>query len=75
MYLWNGLFIKVGLSHCKKNVFICFIESCLKMMKNAFYLMLKALFILEILILKFMQYIYCPICLEVKLTRQWNLVS
>ena len=34
----------------QKNVFICFIESRLKRMRNAFYLMLKALFILEIFV-------------------------
>ena len=38
---------KVGLSLFKKNV-ICLIESPLKMMKNAFYLILKALFVLKI---------------------------
>ena len=32
----------------KKIIFICFIESPLKMMKNAFYLILKALFVLKI---------------------------
>ena len=40
--------IKVGLSPSKKNCFICFNESPLKMMKNAFYFILKALFILKI---------------------------
>ena len=40
--------IKVTLSPFKKNVFISFNESLLKMMKNAFYLMLKDLFVLEI---------------------------
>ena len=39
--------IKVTLSPLKK-VFISFNESLLKMMKNAFYLMLKDLFVLEI---------------------------
>ena len=33
----------------KKFCFICFIESPLQMMKNAFYFILKALFILEVL--------------------------
>ena len=33
----------------KKKCVICFIESPLKMMKNAFYSILKALFILKIL--------------------------
>ena len=32
----------------KKNYFVCFDESPLKMMKNAFYLILKALFVLKI---------------------------
>ena len=38
--------IKVGFSPSKKNRVICFIESPLKMVKNAFYLILKALFVL-----------------------------
>ena len=37
--------VKVGLSPSKKNCFVCFIESPLKMMKNAFYFSLKALFV------------------------------
>ena len=40
--------IKVRLSPSKKNCAICFIESPLKMMKNAFYFILKAPFILKI---------------------------
>ena len=40
--------LKVGLSPSKKNCVICFIESPLKMMKNAFYFILKALFVLKI---------------------------
>ena len=39
---------KVGLSPSKKNCFICLIEIPLKMMKNAFYFILKALFVLKI---------------------------
>ena len=39
---------KVGLSPFKKNCIICFIESSLKVMKNAFYFILKALFVLKI---------------------------
>ena len=41
--------LKVGLSPSKKICVIYFIEGPLKMMKNAFYLILKALFILKIL--------------------------
>ena len=41
-------FIKVGLSPLKKDCVICLIESPLKMMKNAFYFILKALFDLKI---------------------------
>ena len=41
--------IKVVLSPSKKFVFINFSESPLKMMKNAFYFMLKALFTFEII--------------------------
>ena len=43
--------IKVGFSPSKKYIVICFIESALKMMKkNAFYFILKALFVLKIFI-------------------------
>ena len=41
-------FFKVGLSPSKKICFVFFDESPLKMMKNAFYLILKALFVLKI---------------------------
>ena len=40
--------LKVGLSPSKKVAFIFFNKSSLKMMKNAFYFMLKALFVLVI---------------------------
>ena len=40
--------VKVGLSPAEKICFICFNKNPLKMMKNAFYFMLKALFILKI---------------------------
>ena len=40
--------IQVGLSPSKKNCFIWFSESTLKIMKNTFYLILKALFVLKI---------------------------
>ena len=40
--------IKVGLPTFEKVAFICFNESPLEMMENAFYLMLKALFVFEI---------------------------
>ena len=40
--------IKVGLSPSKKICVICLIESPLKMMKNAFYFILKSLFVLKI---------------------------
>ena len=40
--------IKIGLLSSKKNCVICFIESPLKMMENAFYFILKALFPLKI---------------------------
>ena len=44
----NFLSLKVELSPSKKNRLICFNESPLKMMKNAFYFILKALFVLKI---------------------------
>ena len=40
--------LKVGLSPSKKMCVICLIESPLKMMKNAFYFILKVLFVLKI---------------------------
>ena len=40
--------VKVGLSPSKKNYVICFIESPLKKMKNAFYFIVKAYFVLKI---------------------------
>ena len=40
--------IKVRLSPSKRNCFICFNESPLKMVKNDFYFILKALFVLKI---------------------------
>ena len=40
--------VKVGLSPSQKNCVICFTGSPLKMMKNAFYFILKALFVLKI---------------------------
>ena len=40
--------LKVGLSPSNKNSFFCFNESPLKMMKNAFYFISKALFVLQI---------------------------
>ena len=42
------LFFQVGLSPSKKNCVICFIENPLKIMKNAFCFILKALFVLKI---------------------------
>ena len=47
MSTWNAS-IKVGLSPSKKVDLICFNRRLLKVMKNAFYFMLKALFILKI---------------------------
>ena len=40
--------IKVGLSPSKKSFFICFNDRPSKMIKNAFYFILKALFVLKI---------------------------
>ena len=46
--VYIGQFVKAGLSASKKLCVICLIESSLKMMKNAFYFILKALFVLKI---------------------------
>ena len=40
--------VKVGLSRSREICIICLIESPLKMMKNAFYLILKAIFVLKL---------------------------
>ena len=48
--------LKVGLSPCKKNLFICFNDSLSKIMKNAFYFILKALFVLKIF--NFLSWLY-----------------
>ena len=40
--------VKIGLSSSKNICVICFIESPLKMIKNAFHFNLKALFVLKI---------------------------
>ena len=40
--------IKVGLSPSKKILFVCFNENPLKIMKNALYFILKAIFVLNI---------------------------
>ena len=47
--------VKVGLSPSKKKCFICFSGSTSKMMKNAFYFLLKAFFVLKIF--KFLSWI------------------
>ena len=54
-----GLFVKkvkVGLSPSKKSCFICFYESPLKMLKNAFNFIVKALLVLKIL--KFLSWLF-----------------
>ena len=40
--------LKVGLSPSKKVFFVCFNDSLSKIMKNAFYFIIKALFVLII---------------------------
>ena len=42
------MLLKVGILLSKKICVICFIDSTLKMIKNAFYLVLNALFVLKI---------------------------
>ena len=48
--------VKVGLSSSEKILVICFIESPLKMIKNAFYFILKAFFVLKIF--KFLSWLF-----------------
>ena len=50
------IMIKVGLSPSKKNLFICFNDNPSKMMKNAFYFILKALCVLKIF--KFLPWLF-----------------
>ena len=50
---------KVGLSPSKKGYVICLIKSPLKMMKNAFYFILKALFVLKIF--NFLSQLFCHV--------------
>ena len=50
------LSLKLDSDFPKKFCFICFIESSFKMMKNAFYLILKALLVLKIL--KFLSWLF-----------------
>ena len=45
---FKGKKLKVGTSLSEKNCIICFIERLLEIMNNAFYFILKALFILKI---------------------------
>ena len=52
----SDLNIKVGLSPSKTIFFICFNDGTSKMMKNAFYFILKALFILKIF--KFLSWLF-----------------
>ena len=46
--LSGDIYLKARLPPSKKNFFICFNESPLKLMKNVFYINLKALFVLKI---------------------------
>ena len=48
LHLWRSSNIKVGLSPSKIVFLICFNDSPSKMMKNEFYCILKALFVLKI---------------------------
>ena len=45
--------VKVGLLLSKKNCFICFHGNPLKMMKNVFYFILKAFFVVKIFMFLF----------------------
>ena len=44
------MFLKVGASHSKNVAVICFHESLVKMIKNAFYFILKALSVLNVFV-------------------------
>ena len=63
-----GLVLKVGLSPSKKIYFICFNEDLLKLMKNAFYFILKGFFVLKIL--KFLSWLFGHVGKKTWLERQ-----
>ena len=48
LFVHQMIVLKVRLSTFKKNCVICFIEGPLKMVKNGFYFIIKALFLLKI---------------------------
>ena len=54
-FFWLKM-LKIRLSPFKNFLFICFIESPSKMMKNAFYFILKVLFVLKIF--KFLSWLF-----------------
>ena len=56
--------IKVGLSPSKKNFYFCFNDSPSKMIKNAFYFILKAYFVLKIF--KFLSWVFGQVALHKK---------
>ena len=47
-FVFKNNILKVGLSPSKEKFFICFNDGPSKVMKNAFYFILKALFVLKI---------------------------
>ena len=51
--------MKAGFFPFKKNCFICFNENPSKMIKDAFYFILKALLVLEIF--KFLSWLFGPV--------------
>ena len=48
----SGFELKVGLSPSKEIFVICLIESPLKIMKSAFYVILKVLFVFDFLVMQ-----------------------
>ena len=68
-----GCKIKVGISPSKNICVICFIESPFKMVKNAFYFILKALFVLKIF--KFLSWLFSHVGKTAWLERKIRLTA
>ena len=71
-YMHAKRVFEVGLSPSKKLCIICLIESPSKMMKNAFYFILKALFVLKLF--KFLSRLFWS-CRKNGLIRKLRLIS
>ena len=69
--IYHSFLFKIGLSASKKHFLICFNDSPSTMMKNGFYFILKALFVLKIF--KFMSWLICHVEKRTWLEIFWDL--